>query len=97
MYCVQITEGCAAGQFDHGASFGRFHCTYRDVVARVYYLKVEGYLYHNEHNQNYLVYIPDRDTEVSVNLFFLPPSLPPSLPPPSLPPSLPSLPPSLLM
>lgn len=56
---LQVIEGCAAGRFDPGLSFGRFKCNYQDICYRVYRLVRDGYLYHENHNEQMLWYIPD--------------------------------------
>lgn len=58
----QVIEGCSAGRFEHGPSFGRFDCDYRDVCSRVYRLEMDSYLYHDTPNQQMLVYAPDNIT-----------------------------------
>lgn len=56
---LQVIEGCAAGRFELGLSFGRFECDYRDVCYRVYRLVRDGYLYRGDLNQQLLGYVPD--------------------------------------
>lgn len=58
-HSVQVVEGCAAGRFEPGLSFGRFECDYRDVCYRVYRLVRDGYLYRGDLNQQLVGYVPE--------------------------------------
>lgn len=54
-----MIKGCSAGQFERGASFGRFDCDFRDVCSRIDRLIVDGYARRDETNQHMLLYVPD--------------------------------------